>query len=270
MIIAFWSPFSGLGSVSSNLLAVTLSTVVDYKKSCSLTQLAYADNGLFEYFMPKQDGSVGISIFENTGIDALLRNTRGKTATEEEVINSSFSFIERRLNVFTPTRMITEALYVENLMGSLENMMHSLNDVFMLNYVDVPAGDSVYAKMVLPLADVIVVCLPQMDWAMKRYFEQYQIVGPKIVYVFGSYDSRQSLNSFNATLKYQKELGGLYVEGVPYCPGYANACNLGKAIGFYLSNCKCEKQDANHPFIAGVRKTTGSVLKACGLRKELE
>lgn len=265
MLVAFWSPFQGLGAVSSDVLATVLATTISHKRSCSLMQLAYEDNGLFEYFMPTQDSNVGISIFENTGIDALLRNTRGKTASPDEVIDSSFSFVEKKLNVFTPTRMSTEAIYVDGLLESFNNVAHSINDVFPLNFVDVPAGMSVYAKMIIPIADVVVVCLPQTKWAIEAYLKKYKIEGPKVLHVISEYDEKQSLNLFNLSFKYRHEFNGGLI-GIPHCSDYANACSLGKAVGFYLENANCTKQDVNYSFILSTKRIASEILKLCGIR----
>lgn len=265
MLVAFWSPFQGLGAVSSDILATVLATTVGYKRSCSLMQLAYEDNGLFEYFMPTQDSNVGISIFENTGIDALLRNTRGKTASPDEVIDSSFSFAEKRLNVFTPTRMSTEAIYVDGLLESFDNVVHSVDEVFSLNFVDVPAGMSMYAKMVIPMADVVVVCLPQIKWAVETYLKKYKIEGSNVLYVISEYDAKQSMNLFNLSFKYGHGFNGKLLS-LPHCSDYANACSLGRAVGFYLENVNCTKQDENYPFILSTKKIATEVLKLCGIR----
>lgn len=269
MLVTFWSPFSGKSAVSGSILATAMSVAVDYKIRCSLLQVGYEFNELFSYFMPVEKDVAG-QIFENTGIDALLRSARGRTISSEEVTDCSFSFVERRLNVFNPTTMGVESVFLSNLEQSLKGVTKSLNDTFRINFVDVPAGANRYAELVIGLTDVLVVCLPQSKSSIEKYLEQYNFNGAKVLYVFGDYDEQRSLSMFNTAITFPKSIKFGSTGCIPHCTAYANELDNGRAISFYLSNTHCGQNDENYSFIKETRKVAGKVLKLCNVERDVQ
>lgn len=263
MNVAFWSCMPGVSSTSASMLAIALSAAVDRKIQCSVMQLHFADNGLFKYIMDfaKSDSP----LMENTGIDALARASRQSIISQEDVIDCTFSFIEKRLNVFTATGIKNERIYQSGIMDVMETMFSGMNDTFKLNLIDVPAGDNLYAKAALALADVVVVCLPQMQWIVDMCLERYSFDDKKVFYVFGRYDAKHSVTIMAESLG--KHIKPSLIGAVPYNTDYANAMNSSKVIGFYLGNTNCKSHDPNYGFISRTKETTNKLLKLCGLGK---
>lgn len=259
MLVAFWSPFSGAGATSACVLATALATAVDKRITCSLMQVGYKDNCLFKYFMPTADERTRLSIFENTGVDALLRHSIDKVAKVEDVQDCSFSFVEKRLNVFTPSTIGTEGLYCDDLQKSVKNMFKALCGAYRLNYVDVPAGVNFYSSLALPLADLIVVCLPQNKWQIREYTEQFSFVSKKVVTVLGDYDAKCSVGPMNLALE-NKAIAFGKTGVIPHNTEFMESLNASSAISFYLKNCKCTRVDGNFNFIVQTRKVVEKIL----------
>lgn len=266
MNIVFWSPFAGVSKVSCDLMAVALSTAIHHKVVCSVMQMQFNNNGLMNCMFQESD-SKAVTYFENTGIDALVRAVNSGGVNKEVVEDCSFSFVERRLNVFTKTAAIDKHTYKSDLLQSMEDMFDALNDTFKINYIDVPAGVNECSEKALKLADVVIVCLPQSEWMIKDYLNRFSFGDKKVFHLFGDYDSKQYVNTTNVVWKNYKQFSKKYVGVVPHCYGYANDCNRGRAIAYFAQNEKAKKSDPNYEFISEVNETTKKILKICGLNK---
>lgn len=260
MNVVFWSPFAGSAGVSSTMMAIALSTAIHHKIACSVTQLQFENSGLLNTIFQTEDRTE-ISYFENTGIDSLIRTANSGGITKDDVLNSSFSFIEKRLNVFSKTGSVDKRMYNDDLLKGMEGIFSALNDTFKINFIDTPAGENECAKKALELADTVVVCLPQSQWRIDDYFKRPQI--DKAFYVFSDYDSAQYLNYSNLLWKYRKVLQTNKSGVVPHCSGYANECNRSHVISYFMVNEKCKKTDPNYTFITEVNRVAGKLLKAC-------
>lgn len=267
MNVVFWSWFPGAACVSSSALALALSTAIDHKVTCSLMQLHFQNNGLFNYIIPPAD-SKEISYFENTGVDSLIRTTRGNAVTNEDIVNCSFSFAEQRLNVFTATSMKDEIVYRNGFIDASENLFNALNGAFKVNYIDAPAGINDYSKVALQLADIIVICIPQTTWSINYFFKHFQFPGKKLFFLFGNYDKKASVSVHNVSMAHRKVMKNSNTGYVLHSTEYANEMNHSRSISFYLRNTKCKTSDSNFAFMDGTRKTSAKLLKMCGFNKE--
>ena len=270
MNVVFWSLLPGQSAVSANALAVAMSTAIDHKVKCSLLQLQYENNGLFNYLFPPSDKKE-IAMFENTGIDALIRSTSGSPATQERVEDCSFSFVQRRLNIFTPSTLVAESVYSEALLQSSRNLFESLNLSFKLNFVDVPGGMNKYSKVGIDNADVLVVCLPQSEWVVAKFFETVELPEEKkVLYLFGDYDKTKRFNTMKFAMKYRKKVKLTDVLTIPHCIEYADAMNESTCINFYMRNVESKKDDVNRSFVDGCKDASSKILRVCGYSKSLE
>lgn len=262
MNVVFWSPFAGSSGVSSTMMAIALSTAIHHRTTCSIMQLQFNDNGLLNTIFQTVDRNE-ITYFENTGVDSLIRAANSGSISKDDVLNSSFSFIEKRLNVFSKTGGIDKRMYESDMLKAMEGVFTALNDTFKINYIDVPAGDNECAKQAMTLADLVVVCLPQSEWRVNAFFERYKL--KNAFYILGNYDAKQYYNYTNILWKYRASVGISKSGVVPHCSSFADECNRSRIISYYATNDKCTSKDPNFQFISEVNKTTGKLLKACGM-----
>lgn len=262
MNVVFWSPFAGSAGVSSTMVAIALSTAMHHRTTCSIMQLQFKDNGLLNTIFQTVDRTE-ITYFENTGVDSLVRVANSGSITKDDVLNSSFSFIEKRLNVFSKTASVDEHMYMSDLLKAMEGMFEALNDTFKVNYIDVPAGNNECARQAIELADAVVVCLPQSTWQLDSFFEQYKL--SKAFYVLGNYDEKQYLSYTNVLWKYRANMSASKSGVIPHCSGFADECNRSRVISYYAHNDECKSKDPNFQFISEVNKTTEKLLKVCGV-----
>lgn len=265
MIVAFWSPFAGVSAASSGMLATVLATAIANHKKCSVMNIGYDTQSSFPYFMPRSNGG-DLQIYENTGVDALLRESKSKVMSAAEVEDYAFSFAEKRINVFTPTNIVSEVLYIENVLDAIENVFKALRSAYQISFVDVESGVNEYSKAVLPLVDLVVVCLPQSSHRIEMYFEKYKVPNKNAIYLLSDYDAHQKVNQFYLQFKYSKHLRKSTVIVLPHNSEYANSLNSATAISYYLRNIQCTAKDSNYQFIKSSKANSSMILKRCSVR----
>lgn len=260
MNIVFWSPYSGT-AVSSASLVLSALAVIDKHMSCALMQLHFGGNGLFKYFIPESDVDQ-IAVFENTGIDALLRATHGGVASKDTVADSAFGYLDNHLNVFTATKIQAEKVYQSGFADAIGNAFCSLNNTFQLNFIDTPAGVNIYSDKALLLADLIVVCLPQTAWRVEEFIKKYNFPKEKVLYLLTDYDECQTMNAKKLTrMLHQSVFKNSNYAVMPHCAEYANSADSRTVLQFLLRNVKCQMYDTNFPFVSECRKTVDKILK---------
>lgn len=260
MIVAFWSPFAG-SSTSSTLLATAIVTAASCRTRCSVMSLGYDTESIFPYFMPNESSE--LHLFENTGIDALFRTSKNKVATVQEVEDCSFSFLENKLNVFTQSNVATEVLYYDNLKSAVANVFEGLRNTYAVSFVDTASEVNKYSKEVLNLADLVVICLPQTQYKIDKFFKDYDFKGSNVMYVIGNYDDRQKTKAFKIMMQYTvgKKCGQVLT--LPNNPEYADSMNNREAIRYFLRNIECTQKDPNYHFIQSSTKIAKDILKRC-------
>lgn len=264
MNVVFWSYLPGVSSVSSSMLAMSLSTTIKHKIKCSVMQLQYSHNYLQEYLIDSRDNTED-SYFQNMGIDYLMRAAHSNTANEENVNDFSLSFIDQYFNYFPRTSAVDERVYKNDLTESSEEMFKVLNDGFKLNFIDVPAGVNHYSKIAMANADVIVVCLPQSKPIIDAYFNEIDLARDKTFYLFTEYDPKQKLLLSNICKQHKATISEKNCGVVPYNTRYGDALSTHHAISFYYQNLKCKMSDPNYSFISKVNASAGKLIKLCGL-----
>lgn len=260
MIVAFWSPFAG-STTSSTLLATAIATAAVCKTRCSVMSVGYATESFFPYFMPLESSE--LHLFENTGIDALFRTSKNKVASVQEVEDCSFSFLENKLNVFTPSNVATEVLYYDSLNSALANAFDGMRNAYPISFVDVASGINKYSKEVLNLADFVVICLPQTQYKIDKFFNEYDFKGSNVMYVMGNYDDRQKTKAFKVMFKYTTGKKCGQVLTLPNNPEFADSLNSREAVRYFLRNVECDLKDPNFKFIQSSCQIAKSILKRC-------
>ena len=265
MNVIFWSAFPGVSGVSSSMLSIALCTAAEYRIRCSVSQLHFGANGLLQPLIVTNEESA--QFFENTGIGALIRATKGGAASTETVESCSFSFIEKKLNVFTKAKAVDEHIYENDLLSSIDKVFESLNGTFKVNFIDVPAGVNAYSKAAIKHADYVVICLPQSEWMINEFFDKFALPKEKVFYLFGNYDPLQYINVNNFSWKHKKEITRGRCAAIPHCTDFANHLNKSRAIAFFTQNLAAKPKDANFQYMRETKRATNSILRMCGVLK---
>lgn len=267
MKIVFWSCFPGHARVTSNLVACALSSVVDHNYTVGLLQAQYKNNNLQGCFLNDTAvESINGEYYQDTGIDSLIRNVIAGSTAKDQIAGCSYSFLQQKLNLYAKTASRDPNVYYKGLTKVLPQLLLDVDEVFDFTFIDTLAGANKLSSGVIQEANMVVVCLPQVQWIIDYFFSNYKVAASNIFYVFGDYDPGRKLNLKTLQKMYKKKFTKTNCAYILHNPEFSDAMDSHEIISFYLSHRNAGKKDSNLAFMQSVRDCTTKMLKHAGIR----
>jgi len=266
MKIAFWSNTPGQAGTTSNLLAVSLYISLKYKFNSILTQTAFRGNNM-------ETPLIGVSsrntdLFQDVGIDSLMREIKAAALTKTDFHNCSVSVI-KGLNLITSTSKENEDHYKVDVDKTFENIIHYAESFFDIVFIDTLAGKNDVTNKVLEEADLIVINLSQNKTMLDEFFKNTSLDLNKAFFIIGNYDKNSTQNIANLTRRYKK-INGMNSAVIPHDTDFLDAQSAGTLVDFMKRNIKADKDDNNYDFMNGVTSAANKILKKIGIKEEAE
>lgn len=269
MRIVFWSNQPGHCAVTSSLLGIMCSMVLNYGVKGVAISLAYKGdnfdraviglplNGLEDYF-------------SDSGMDALIRSAKANSIGSDTIIDCGVSLLGKKFNVIPKTKSNNRSVYEQDVRAVLPALTEAIDKCFAFTFIDAIAGNSKVSEEAIKLADLVVVCLNQEEWVQQDFFQNYNFPKSKTFYLLGNYDIKMK-NSVKRFMHKEKFLTYKNVGVIPNCPAYADAMNEGNLVKFFLKNNKCSRSDPNYLFVSETKQAAKKILVQLGAyRKDME
>ena len=269
MKIVFWSCTPGQSKVTSSMVACSTMASMCYGYNSAVLQTQYRNNNLQNCFIDPyamKQTDLNSDVYQDLGLDALLRNVVAGSTSVEQLSACACSFIKQRLNVYLQTNSNNRGAYYQDLQDRLSAVMTNVDLAFDLTFVDTLAGATELSRKVMEEADLIVVCIPQSKFVIDSLFDRYRIDASNVFYLFGDYDDKQRLNIKTLQKMYKKTFNAENTAYILHNSGFADAINTSKVIPFFAANKKCTKKDVNYDFITSVDNALVKILKYAGVR----
>lgn len=267
MRIVFWSCFPGHGSVSSSMLAVASMCALEYALSVCVLQTQFNCNNLQYPFFKIKDKE-NVEQYGSVGMDPLLRTVKGggiNGETSDELKNCGFSFMNKRLTVYTQSTSGDGKTYLHSLAQSLPLMLKGLNQAFDAAFIDTAAGNGAVSITALTEADMIVVCLPQEFWLVNYFFTKYSFTDKKLFYLFTDYDPHDACN-LKALRRMYRPLTKENSSQISHSVEYSSALNKSTLVAYFLKNYSCGSMNPSFAFMESVRDSAKKILSCAGAR----
>lgn len=261
MKIAFWSNARGRAGTTSNLAC--LSTVgalespgrnILLENHCNLTNLG-------EAFIKKQWGGMvqeEIYYYSQIGLDSLLRRLHSKIFDMDMVKQASVPLLNQQMYYVPQSHITNKEFFEYELNQVIHRLFEVLEDFGEYVYIDTAGGGYLSTKLILEAADVVVVNLSQEQAVLDDYFEKYDSLDCKAVYLIGNYNADSKFNLSNITRKYRIKKDKIGV--VPHNAELKDALSDGSLIKFITRNYTCGPEDENYYFMKQM-KHASKVLK---------
>lgn len=255
MKIAFWSNFHGQSGTTSNMLAVAIMSVLDYKAKVFLAQSHYSMNNLNSSFISVTKPGEK-SYFMNVGIDAIIRAIKTRYLDEEIIENCTLSYMNKKLILLPSTVKSNNELYEEDLNRTINSILGAAEKYHDLVLIDVNSRTSGTTNKILDYVDLIVVNLRQNPRVLKDYEENFleDFKDKNIIYMFGNYNPNSLYSIKNLKSQYpwlRRNKLGL----IPYNLEFMDSVSSRNTIAFFSRNHMIEdKNDPNSYFIKEVKK----------------
>lgn len=259
MQIAFWSTVHGQTTTTSNAVALALMIALEYRLKILITHNHYERSTLENSLIDKMYLKTDLTELKDTGIDALSRFIKFNALDKESISSYTTTILRGRLDLLMGTKSINKALYLSNLNDVIETILNSAKTYYNLLIVDVASGHNELSDKILNNAELIVVNLNQSKNVLDEFFKKdYEAVKDKCFFLISLYDVGAKYNLRTIQRKYKIKSN---IAKIPYCRAYADACNEGNAVEFFIKNLHCDEDDAHYPFINSVRSSVAGLLK---------
>lgn len=263
MQIAFWSNMHGQTTTTSNTVAVACSIALNYRLKILITHNHFEKSTLETSLLDKRYLNTELTELKDTGIDALSRFIRFNSVDKESILSYTTTLLKGRLDLLMGTKNANKELYLSDFNTMIEAILNSAKDYYDILFVDVTAGNNEMANKIITNSDMVVVNLNQNLYVLEDFFNNhFESLKNKCFFLISMYDKWSKYNLKNIQRKYKiKENIGI----IPYCRGFADACNDGKAIDFFLKNYKSNQKDIHYSFINETSKSARGLLLNLGI-----
>lgn len=266
MKITFWSPLHGQTATTSNMLAISLFTGMQFRKKTLITHTHFNFNNLEAPLVDINSKSKNAeSYFQGVGIDALLRNFKATEPDKEMLENCCISFPNTNINLLPGTVKNIKEAYENEMEMLAPTLFEKIEPFIDVMFLDVSSGNNQLSKKLIDVSDLTVVNLSQNMSVLDNYFSTYNsFIQGKVFYLFGNYESRSKYNVSNIRRKY-KQISSKNSGVIPYNVAFKDAIADGKIINFIRDNINCTKSDENYNFIKKVGSAAEKMLLYAGM-----
>lgn len=194
------------------------------------------------------------------GVEFLINLLRCERFSKAQVINAAYTFGEGRLHVLPSGRKGFYACDGEEMTDAISRIMTSADELFGHVWIELPAGDSLFADRILSEADCVIVNLAQSPAEIEKLKEMKRL--KNVFYLVGAYEQRNILSVRNLELLYPGLRGRC--GGIPYCHEFLSACCAGEAEVFRIREAGQRDRKETGAFLYAVEKAYTGWKARCG------
>lgn len=265
--IAFWSNVHGKNGVTSNLACISVMEILEQKRKNLLLENHFNINNL-ETVLNRSMARNKLNeynFYNQKGIEHLIRKLHSgysvETASslEHAVSNSVMTFMEDRMNYLPQNYLMNQEVFDYEFNQVVNPMFQLLEKFCDTVYVDTSVGNTLSSKIILEEVDFIVVNLSQNPYILEDFFEHYQSLVKKSLYLIGNYTPESKYTKAYIMRKYQIPRDKIAV--IPYNVQFKDAVTSGNLIAFLNKNFDCGRKSENFYFMKEVKKATAMIEK---------
>lgn len=254
MKIAFWSNAHGKNGVTSNLACMSVMEILEQNRKNILLENHFSINNLetvLNHTMSKNRLNE-YNFYNQKGIEHLMRKIHSGFSLENAVNNSVMTFMEDKMNYLPQNYLMNQEVFDYEFNQVMNPMFELLEQFCDTVYIDTAAGNTLSSKMILEEADLIVVNLSQNQYILEDFFEHYQSLTDKCVYLLGNYTPESKYTKVYIMKKYH--IPRDRIAAIPYNVSFRDALNNGSLISFLNHNYPCERKNENYYFMRETRR----------------
>ena len=256
MQLAFWSNYHQTGT-TCNLVAVSSMIALEYRLKLLMAHNHFDRSALESSFIDREYIKNELTSINDVGIDGLSSFIKYNKVDKDNISRYTTTLIRNKFDLLTGTSITNKELYYKDINEVIDVILTLSKEYYDLIMVDVAPGQADTAKKIFDHSDLIVVNLNQNYNIIEDFFEEYDQLKDKCLFIMGRYDRNSRFNAKAIQRKFGIK-GNIGV--VPYNIEFADACCEGKAVDFLMRNLKASKDDTNYYFMQEVRRTVEIIL----------
>lgn len=262
MKIAFWSNARGKCSTSSNLACVGVMNAIMYGKDAVIFENHINVSGISNYLESKE--GVGFvrerhSYINNIGMESLMKKLY--TISKEKSIGRGYavSYADKHLFYVPTDGIVNSEVYTYELNNSVVDVMERLEQEFGCVMTDTSGENNISTKVILDLADKIVVNLTQDKNIIDDFFKNFASIVHKCVFIIANYEPTGQIRDDYLVKKHGIKRHRIGV--IPYSFELRDALYQGKLVEYISRNMMCKRKDNNFYVINELKRTCTLVME---------
>lgn len=268
MKIAFWSNIRGRG-VTSNLACIGILSAMSGRRLVLLeNHLSFHNLENILKAPAKNDYFREEYHYSQIGLGPLIRQMHSGYTYEKKLSSYGLTFLEEALLYLPQSASMNQELFDYEFNQVMKPMLRRLEDEMGVVCIDTVWGKLLNSKKILEEADLIVVSLNQDPAVLDDFFQNYESLVGKCVFLFGRYEKDSIYNLKTIIRKYPINKNKIGV--IPYNVFFADAMREGRLVSFLSTNGQCGKKDEMYDFMEYTREATEMVWSYVDLKKKGE
>ena len=260
MKIAFWSNSHGKNGVTSNLACMSIMEVLEQKRKNLLLENHFNINNLETVLNQSmaRNRFNEYNFYNQKGIEHLIRKIHSgysmdnPALMQNAVSNSVMNFMEDKMSYLPQNYLMNQEVFDYEFNQVVNPMFRLLEEFCDTVYIDTAVGNMLSSKIILEEADLIVVNLSQNPYVLDDFFEHYQSLVKKSVYLLGNYTPESKYTKRYIMKKY--DIPKNKIAAIPYNVEFKDAVTSGSLIAFLNKYYRCDRKNENYYFMKEVKK----------------
>ncbi len=268
MKIAFWSNAHGKNGVTSNLACISIMEILEQNRKNVLLENHFSINNLETVLNQAMSRNRlnEYNFYNQKGIEHLIRKIHSGFSLENAVNNSVMTFMEDKMNYLPQNYLMNQEVFDYEFNQVVNPMFQLLEQFCDTVYIDTAVGNTLSSKIILEEADLIVVNLSQNLYILDDFFEHYQSLMKKSVFLLGNYTPESKYTRGYIIRKYH--IPRDRVATIPYNVRFRDAVSNGSLISFLNNNYQCDRKNENYYFMREVKRAV-SMIETHRKRREV-
>ena len=272
MKIAFWSNAKGKCGTTSNLAGISGMLALEEKGKMVLLENHQSYNCVENALVPVGRKAEMVKepahLYGLSGMEYLLKKLHCGLIDAHTLEGVSRKLFGEQLRYIPHSQISGKDLFEYELYQSIEELLGWMDQQDEIYLIDTEYGGNLSSKYILEHADLIVVNLCQSGAVLNQFFEQYQSLIDKSVFLLGNYHPNSRYSQKNILRKYQIDKKHLAV--IPYNMEYHDALEEGTVLHFLERNMHCSKRNDNYIFMRDMKKAVDMIWSKILEYKEME
>lgn len=241
--------------MTSNLAAISVASVLLYQKTAFIWENHIQLKNMERIFCGYETHTVvkeaEVYYYHHKGMEFLIKKLYAGIPQENEVRNASISFLNKHLYYLPQNRVKNTEVFEYELQEVLQNLLQTTEQSADVLYIDT-VSHQLTSKVILEQSDLIVVNLNQDIQIIQHFFENYESLLGKSVFLIGNYQPESRYHLYNLQRKYH--IATEDIATIPYHIPFRDAIVSGTVIPFLSRNFYCAKGDIHFYFMQQLKQ----------------
>jgi CO dehydrogenase nickel-insertion accessory protein CooC1 len=240
------------------MVSVAAAMAIAYNRKCLVTQTHYNLNNLESYLIGNRENNK--NVYMDMGLDGLTSIIKLRAIDKSTIENYSIPLLNKYLTLVPGTTGGNKKTFIDDMGKTATRLLIEMNKYYEMVFVDVNSGSDEVSRLILDIADIIVVNLCQNKSVLDNYMKSWLMMNRKVMYLFGNYDRNSTYNLHNLRMLYKPFSKGCTAV-IPYNAGFMDAQSDGCVIKYMKKNMAVIKNDSNNYFIDSVKDAAEKLIR---------